>query len=469
MLFNSFEFWIFFAVVVGLFYGLPRYMGRYTLLAASYFFYMWWNPWLASLILFSTMIDYYVGHCIAHTDKFRSRKLLLSVSLSANLGMLAFFKYYNFFAESIARLLGSSPDSLTLKILLPVGISFYTFQSMSYTIDIYRRTLKPVRSFWDFALFVSCFPQLVAGPIVRASTFLPQLERWSPPGPRQIQEGIHLALLGMVKKVVFADQFALIADNYFAAPAQSPGFLPAWSGLIAFSLQIFFDFSGYTDIARGCGKLLGYEFPLNFRRPYLATSIREFWRRWHISLSTWLRDYLYIPLGGGRKGTLLTYRNLFITMLLGGLWHGASWNFVIWGAFHGVLLALERFLRPLIPARVANILGNAWWWRILSVASTFFLVSIGWVFFRAETLPHSMKVVQNLFSTNQGDFLWNPLLLGLFTVAAVFMLLEENAALLSRLATARASIRIPYYVALIFCIELLARTDEKIPFVYFQF
>lgn len=279
MLFNTFEFWIFFALVLGAFYGLPERAGRFVLLAASYVFYMWWNPWLVSLIIFSTLVDFFAGRAIARSSSPGRRKAFLTVSLSSNLGLLAFFKYYNFFVSSFAESFGLNPDSLTLNILLPVGISFYTFQSMSYTIDIYRDKLEPVGSFWSFALFVGFFPQLVAGPIVRAGTFLPQLEAWSPPRRRQALEGIHLALVGLVKKTVFADQFARVADLYFADPAGSAGALSAWSGLLAFALQIFFDFSDYTDIARGCGKLLGFEFPENFRRPYLAASLREFWRR----------------------------------------------------------------------------------------------------------------------------------------------------------------------------------------------
>ena len=468
MLFNTLEFWCFFVVVSGLFYGLPRRCSRYVLLASSYFFYMWWNPWLVSLIVFSTSLDYVVGRRIAATEESGARKRLLSLSLVANLGLLAFFKYYNFFVESMARLLTLGSDSLALKIILPVGISFYTFQSMSYTIDIYRRRLEPARSFWDFALFVSCFPQLVAGPIVRASAFLPQLEEWSSPKPRQVLEGVHLALLGMVKKVVFADQFALVADQYFANPAQSPGLLSAWTGVLAFSLQIFFDFSGYTDIARGCGKLLGFEFPLNFRRPYLATSITEFWRRWHISLSTWLRDYLYIPLGGSRDGVLRTYRNLFVTMLLGGLWHGASWNFVVWGGFHGVSLAIERMLETVLPAHVRGFLGGTSWCRLLGVCLTFLLVSVSWVFFRSTSLAHSVGIISHLFSGALGESLWNSLHVGLFVAAAIFMVLEERISLLSRLAVSSAWLRIPYYVVLLFCIELLARTDEQIPICLFS-
>ncbi len=465
MLFNTFEFWAFFAVVLGAFYSLPVNAGRFVLLAASYVFYMWWNPWLVSLIIFSTLVDYFAGRGISSSSSSGNRRLYLALSLTSNLGILGFFKYYDFFIGSLARSFSLDPQSFTLNIILPVGISFYTFQSMSYTIDIYRGKLEPVSSFWDFALFVSFFPQLVAGPIVRAGTFLPQLENWAPPRRRQILEGVHLTLVGLVKKTVFADQFARVADLYFANPAGNAGALSAWSGLLAFALQIFFDFSGYTDVARGCGKLLGFEFPENFRRPYLAASMREFWRRWHISLSTWLRDYLYIPLGGNRHGVVLTYRNLMITMLLGGLWHGASWNFVVWGALHGMLLLIEASLRGTrIAGLVATVVP-----RPLKVALTFFLVTLTWVFFRCASWQDSSIVLANLFTSDRGAILFDPLHIYLAVAALLLMLCEEYGSVLSRLATAAAWVRVPFYVLLLLLLELLSATGKKIPFVYFQF
>ena len=330
MLFNSLEFWIFFSLVLLFSRLLPRRPRNLLLLGASYLFYMWWDARFIVLIVASTLVDFLVGRSL-HNARGRSRWWLLIASLAANLGLLGFFKYYNFLAGSLAGLLGISARTLHLDIILPVGISFYTFQSMSYTIDIYRGKLEPVKRLTDFALYVAFFPQLVAGPIVRAREFFPQLFQWRPPSHERTEKGISLILVGLVKKMVLADNFSRISDLYFGDVAAHPGAWAAWSATFAFAMQIFFDFSGYTDIARGCGRLLGYEFPVNFRRPYLAGSITEFWRRWHISLSSWLRDYLYIPLGGNRRGSWTTYENLMVTMLLGGLWPGASWNFVLWG------------------------------------------------------------------------------------------------------------------------------------------
>ena len=297
MLFNSLEFWIFLPLVLlfsRLFSGRPRTL---FLLASSYVFYLWWDARFILLILASTLVDFLVGRALP-SARGPARLRLLITSLAANLGLLGFFKYYNFVAGSLAGLLDVSPQTLHLDIILPVGISFYTFQSMSYTIDIYRGKLEPVKRLTDFALYVAFFPQLVAGPIVRAREFFPQFFQWRPPSRVETEKGICLILTGLVKKMVLADHFARVSDLYFGNVATHPGACEAWSATFAFAMQIFFDFSGYTDIARGCGRLLGYEFPVNFRRPYLAGSITEFWRRWHISLSSWLRDYLYIPLGG---------------------------------------------------------------------------------------------------------------------------------------------------------------------------
>ena len=466
MLFNSWEYWLFFLIVLPLFYSSPLRIGRYVLLGASYFFYMWWNPKFIILIVASTLVDYFCGRALPHLS--RHRRLVLAVSLVSNLGLLGFFKYYNFFSSSLAGLFGLSPDSLFLQIVLPVGISFYTFQSMSYTIDIYRGELEPVRSFVDFALFVAFFPQLVAGPIVRAREFLPQLSRWQAPSGRDVQEGIMLLLLGLAKKMVLADHFALVSDSYFGNVSGSPGPWAAWTGTLAFAMQIFFDFSGYTDIARGSALLMGFRFPINFERPYLASSITEFWRRWHISLSTWLRDYLYIPLGGNRNGRIQTYRNLMVTMLLGGLWHGASWNFVVWGGYHGGLLAAHRMVGRRsskgAPGRFSGV------FRPFAVLFNFVLVLIGWVFFRAHTFHDSWTTLQNLFSFHTASVglmswgLWFALL-GSMALAVV----EERWRVFQRLVDAPATLRVLYFVAMLVLLELFSVTELKIPFVYFQF
>ena len=304
MLFQTPQFFFFLGVVLILFYSTPQKWRKFILLAASYYFYMSWIPVFILLLLALTAIDYCAARWIAHTASPRLRKTALVVSLSANLGLLGFFKYYNFFAENIAQLLHRPSNAFALSIILPLGISFHTFQSMSYVIDVYRKEQEPIRNPIDYALFISFFPQLVAGPIVRAREFFGDLYAWRRPSTAEASQGILLVLLGLAKKTIMADQFAQIANAYFQDVGKHPGMLSAWSGTIAFGIQIYFDFSGYTDMAIGMAKLLGFHFPVNFRRPYLASSITDFWHRWHMSLSRWLRDYLYIPLGGNRGGTL---------------------------------------------------------------------------------------------------------------------------------------------------------------------
>jgi D-alanyl-lipoteichoic acid acyltransferase DltB (MBOAT superfamily) len=325
MLFNTGHFFAFLAVVLALHYASPVPWRRWILLAASYYFYMCWNAKFVTLLLALTAIDYVAGRWIAQSEGTR-RKLALSVSICANLGFLGFFKYYNFLAGALCMALGKPEDSFVLSIVLPVGISFHTFQSMSYVIDVYRRQMEPVRSPVDYALFIAFFPQLVAGPIVRAGEFFQDYYNWRKPKAEEVQRGVLMIAFGLMKKMALADQFAILSNDFFANPAAMPGYLAAWTGAMSFAFQVYFDFSGYTGIAIGSAKLLGYHFPENFRRPFLSSSTTELWRRWHMSLSRWLRDYLYISLGGNRKGPARTYVNLMLTMLLGGLWHGAGWN-----------------------------------------------------------------------------------------------------------------------------------------------
>jgi D-alanyl-lipoteichoic acid acyltransferase DltB (MBOAT superfamily) len=313
----------------------------------------------------------------------------------------------------------------------------------------------------DYALFVAFFPQLVAGPIVRAREFFHDFWNWRAPTAAEWQQGVATILTGFVKKLIFADQFSLVADRYFANPAALPGLLSAWTGTIAFSLQIFFDFSGYTDIAIGVALLFGFHFPENFRRPYLSASITEFWRRWHMTLSRWLRDYIYISLGGNRRGALRTYLNLLLTMLLGGLWHGASWNFVIWGGYHGVLLAIERMVwgRREQTGLV----------RIPLAILTFLLVCVGWVFFRAKTLATAVFVVGQMFSRLPGHSLLTPWQWRMAIFALIVALAEEYSGLLSRLTQSPAWARTVAVIVALLAIELFSATEQTIPFVYFQF
>jgi len=301
MLFNTPRFFAFLAIVLILFYSAPRSWRKYILLAASYFFYMSFIPKFILLLISLTAIDYTAARWIARTEAPHSRRIALVVSLAANLGLLGFFKYYNFFAANLAHLFHEPRGAFALSIILPLGISFHTFQSMSYVIDVYRKEQEPITNPIDYALFIAFFPQLVAGPIVRAREFFGDLYHWQRPSSDDVLRGLLLLFLGLAKKMVMADQFAQIANAYFRDVIKEPGTVAAWSGVIAFGIQIYFDFSGYTDMAIGMAKLLGFHFPINFRRPYLASSITDFWHRWHISLSRWLRDYLYIPLGGNRR------------------------------------------------------------------------------------------------------------------------------------------------------------------------
>ena len=467
MLFNTVNFWVFFAIVLAVHYAAPRALRKYILLAASYFFYMQWNKVFVVLLLTLTVIDYVAAIWMERVTSPGRRKAFLILSLAANLGFLGFFKYYNFLAGLVAQAMDSSPNSFALAIILPLGISFHTFQSMSYVVDVYRGEQRAIRNPIDYALFIAFFPQLVAGPIVRAREFFGNFYNWVRPTPEEVLRGVLWMLFGLTKKVALADQFALISDSYFGNLANHPGPAAAWSGTFAFAMQIFFDFSGYTDMAIGMALLLGFHFPVNFRRPYLAFSVTEFWHRWHISLSRWLRDYLYIPLGGNRYGPWNTYRNLMLTMLLGGLWHGASWNFVIWGGYHGALLSLERIVgRKRFMEKPGLLLYP------FRAVVTFGLVTIGWVFFRAATLPDSVYVIGQMFSggwSRAGNLipLWLLVYLG---IALLLALLEEKWELVElRLPRGPAWAYVMLIIALLFSVELIGVTETARPFVYFQF
>ncbi len=399
MSFASIQYAVFLCIVYALYRVLSHRWQNRMLLVASYIFYGAWDWRFLSLMLISTLVDYFVGLRLHRTENTGARRRLLLMSLVANLGMLGAFKYFNFFAESFADLLGwfgLSVSWTTLSIVLPVGISFYTFQTLSYTIDVYNRKLEPTNRFLDFALFVSFFPQLVAGPIERASHLLPQVlaERritWD-----QTTRGLFLIAFGLFKKVVIADGVAHSVDVIYNARGTV-----TWADIVLatylFALQIYGDFSGYSDIARGTAKVLGFDIMTNFRLPYFATNPSEFWRRWHISLSTWLRDYLYIPLGGNHHGTRKTYRNLMTTMVLGGLWHGAAWNFVLWGIFQGGILCIHRPFSK--PNRPMNSIGSLALWAV-KVFVFFQITCYGWLLFRA----HSFAQIWTYSATLITDF-----------------------------------------------------------------
>jgi alginate O-acetyltransferase complex protein AlgI len=464
MLFNTTGFFVFLAVVLALFYSAPLPWRKYILLVASYYFYASWNPKFIVLLLTLTAIDYTAGMWLEKVSAARARKMVLILSLTANLGFLGFFKYYNFLGRNLALLTGRPENAFWMDIVLPLGISFHTFQSISYVVDVYQRQQKAVRNPIDYALFICFFPQLVAGPIVRARYFFHDLLDWHRPSTDDLSRGLMLLTLGLTKKVAFADQFARVANGYFGNVAANPGILTAWSGVFAFGLQIYFDFSGYTDMAIGMALLFGFHFPVNFRRPYLASSITDFWRRWHISLSSWLRDYLYIPLGGNRGGRWRTYRNLMLTMLLGGLWHGASWNFVIWGGYQGALLSVERAFRG--DRQVGE--GRAGLYPAKAIL-TFALALIGWVFFRAANLTESIAVLRQMFGRSRGHLLLEPWHWGLAAVSLVVALGEEKAEWLEKLSQAPVLAYASGLAAMFFFLEMFGSFDAAIPFIYFQF
>jgi alginate O-acetyltransferase complex protein AlgI len=445
----------------------------WMLLIASFYFYSCWNAWLALLICLTTAMDYAVARGMDALSHRRLRLGLLLFSLVINLGLLVYFKYANFFIDSLKTSLQSAGVTVSLPVLqviLPIGISFYTFEAINYTVDVYRRQVRAERNLANFMLFITFFPHLVAGPIVRARDFLPQIHRRKRFDWARIELGVRFFILGLLKKWALADRMAQFADPVFATPS-AYGTYATWLAVIAYALQIYGDFSGYSDMALGTAHMLGYKLARNFNMPYLAANVSEFWRRWHISLSTWLRDYLFIPLGGSRGSKWQTARNLMITMTLGGLWHGASWTFVVWGVLHGLLLVIHRPFRDFCEARprldraLRSLPGTA-----LRVACTFLAVSLCWVFFRAQTFLAAKTILRNLFRPVMA--LDPPLaarwLLYTVLVVALFHLIGASG-LWKRWAG-----RIPAPVlgcgyALLLTLALLLAPDSGKAFIYFQF
>lgn len=472
MIFNSLLFLCFFAVVLGI-HNLPISWRakKLNLLLASYLFYAAWNPPFVLLIWFSTIVDWQVARAIERAERPAARRRLLLVSLVTNLGLLAFFKYGNFALENFTALmtgLGIPYEPLRMDIVLPVGISFYTFQTLSYTIDVYRGQLKTSKSFLDFALFVTFFPQLVAGPIVRAAEFLPQCLAPKRADRAQLGWGLTLLTIGLFEKAVLADRVvAPVADLVFN-DAHNAAFLDAWIGTLAFSAQIFFDFAGYSTCAIGVAMCLGFVLPDNFRFPYAAIGFSDFWRRWHISLSGWLRDYLYIPLGGNRCSTPRIYANLMITMLLGGLWHGAAWRFVAWGGLHGAYLMAERFLaRHTRHAQWTQL----WIARVTLALATYALTCLTWVFFRAADFADAMAMIRAMTIGSDQNMVigeWDTIATLLITAGLLTThwwlresSLEEKW---TRIGTAA---QIVLLVVMLFSLAFL-RGDTR-AFIYFQF
>jgi alginate O-acetyltransferase complex protein AlgI len=474
MLFCSESFWVFFAAVFAAYWLLPWHSARVgVLLASSLVFYASWNRWLALLVTGSAALDYAVGLGLEACHSRRSRRGLLAVSLVANIGLLITFKYANFFLASLEDLLhslGAEASLPVLRVILPVGISFYTFEAINYTVDVYRGRAAAERNLARFLVFILFFPHLVAGPIVRARDFLPQVARPKRWDWARAQLGVQLVLLGLFKKLAIADRMALLADPVFDRPG-AYGSGAAWVAALAYAIQIYGDFSGYTDMALGCAHLLGYKLAPNFRLPYLAANVSEFWRRWHISLSTWLRDYLFIPLGGSRLGGVRTAVNLLITMTLGGLWHGASWTFVAWGALHGILLIAHRGFRaacqktPWLDRALATIPGT-----LARRALTFVAVCVGWVFFRSPSFGTAVAVLRAMFVPRGGSGPPLPLAgfwMMLVLIATAHVLAEQG--LVGKGARRLPAPVLGFGYALALTASLLLAPDAARPFVYFQF
>ncbi len=493
MLFNSLHFLIFFPVVITLYFALPPKYRWLLTIAASYYFYMCWRATYALLLVAGTLIDYTAGILMGRTQDRRKRRKYLILSLASNMGMLFTFKYFNFFMdtfETLAHALHLDVAVPALRLLLPVGISFYTFQSLSYTIDVYRGRVQPERNFLIFAAYLCYWPQLVAGPIERPYNLLPQFHRTHHFEYDRVTHGLKLMLWGFFKKVVVADNLSGPVNTVYNNCHAYEG-LPLILATVFFALQIYCDFSGYSDIARGASRVLGIELMQNFRRPYHARSIGDFWHRWHISLSTWFRDYFYIPLGGNRVPQTRRYFNLFVTFLVSGLWHGANWTFVIWGALHGTYL-LAGLLTAGLRARVAAAVGLTrvpWLHALVQQVITFGLVCFAWIFFRANNIHDAGYIITHLgtglpaLPHNLLDPLWVRDLvtsLGLnyhrlATIVVAVLILETVQVLQTRgdvsamLARRPIWVRWPAYYALILVIVFGGAFNRSQQFIYFQF
>jgi alginate O-acetyltransferase complex protein AlgI len=474
MLFCTQQFLLFFTLVFAAYWALPWHRARvWCLLGASFYFYASWNRWLALIVVVSTTLDYFLALGIQASVATWRRRALVSASVCANLGLLCYFKYANFFLDSLRDLLhscGAAASLPTLSVILPVGISFYTFEAISYTVDVYRRRIPAERNLSHFMLFILFFPHLVAGPVVRARDFLPQARRRTRFSWLRLGLGARLFLLGLVKKLVIADHLALFADPVFADPAQF-GTRAVWVAAVAYALQIYCDFSGYSDMAIGTAHLLGYKLSLNFNMPYLSANVGEFWRRWHMSLSGWLRDYLFIPLGGSKGGRWATARNLLVTMTLGGLWHGASWTFVLWGLLQGLLLCLHRGFqgfcasRPALDRLLRSRAGTA-----SRVTATFVTFALTWVVFRSLTLGAAGTMVWRML-VPCGGRRWPLPLVSFWCLLAVVVL---GHALARSGLWQRAVVRLPAPVlgfgyAAACTLALVLAPDAGKAFIYFQF
>jgi alginate O-acetyltransferase complex protein AlgI len=473
MVFNSLHFLWFFLIVYALYRVLPHRGQNWLLLGASYYFYAAWDWRFLGLLIASTLVDYTAALMIGRSDSPRARKLLLTLSLSFNLTMLGFFKYFNFFGDNLHVIFGAlgwQVDFVTLRVLLPIGISFYTFMTMSYVIDVYRREIPPTRDLLDFAVFVAFFPHLVAGPILRAARLLPQIDQPRHITREQIRDGLWLIVWGFFQKVFVADNLAGLANAVFD-PAADPSGVNVLLGTYAFAFQIYGDFAGYSNVARGTSKLMGIELIENFRFPYLVRSPQAFWRHWHISLSTWLRDYLYIPLGGNRGSESRTRRNLLLTMVLGGLWHGAAWTFILWGLYHGLLLVSYRAADRVHWFR-QWVQGDGTAARLTSWFVMFHITCYGWLIFRARSAQQLGAMSANLLTRFEPQSIdVNGLLVPLLLYTTPLLLVHaceayyDDVLVVPRLPVA---VRYSVYAAACYLIMLFGNFGGA-EFIYFQF
>ena len=468
MLFNNPSFFIFFTFCILFLSVGTKKQKKYILLFCSYLFYGLWDWRFLSLIIFSSIIDFKIGKSIYNCTKPKKKKTLLKLSIIINLTILCFFKYFNFFLDTFYSIFLTNHIS-ALNIILPIGISFYTFQSMSYSIDIYLKKVKPANNLLDFLNFISFFPQLIAGPIERTNRLLPQLENFNGLKLKNFKPAFILMFIGYIKKVLVSDNIAQIIDNYFVN-FNSLDSIYAFSGLILFSFQIYFDFSGYSDIARGLAKFLGIDLVINFKQPYFSTSPSEFWRRWHISLSEWLKDYLYIPLGGNRKGTKRTYINLMITMLLGGLWHGASFNFILWGGLHGIYLIIYKFSLSYFKTSKTEPTFSIN--KIISVLFMNFLILITWIPFRTPDLSSALSFFESILfwrgnvDISEIGFIFSIFFIWILIDFPAYFLKDELY--LMRLPTWLISSII--FVGIVgIILSMLTTNNFHRPFIYFQF
>lgn len=487
MLFNSLEFLIFFPIVTLVYFAVPQKLKNLWLLVTSYYFYMCWQPAYALLILFSTVSTYLCSVAIDRAKIKAAKKFCLTLSLTINLAILFLFKYYGFFCSNIATLFGKIGIEVTMPafdLLLPVGISFYTFQALGYAIDVYRGTVKREKSFITYALFVSFFPQLVAGPIERSSNLLPQFKETHKFDYNNAKEGLILMAWGFFKKMVVADGVATFVTLVYNAPTNYGG-LQLIIATVFFAFQVYCDFGGYSDIAIGCAKVLGFKLMRNFDKPYFSTNLQEYWRRWHVSLSSWFSDYLYIPLGGSRKGKTRTYINLMITFIVSGLWHGANWTYVLWGFINGVYVCVSRAMRP---ARTHFIekhkLGRNPLYNTFAALIVFSFICYGYIFFRANTFGDAIYISTHLFSDigqwfgsgyltsqleNINFFTKNgiPLVCSILFMLAV-ELWEGKGELSNKIGRLPAPVRWVFYYGIVLLV-LFYGNFGKSPFVYFDF